>query len=249
VSFYLMHRGWMESEVFANEPYTEREAWEWMIGAANWEAGNVPVRGRPVWIERGQLCHSLRFMAEKFTWSKKKVECFLEKLTVWNMIKTAKGTDQTVITICNYGLYQDYTKIQGDSQGYKRGTAGGQQGDKEEPLNQLTKDTHFRKIYDLGSAAFPNLATRHTEIINRWIDAGADPEKDFTPLLLRHAGKNINSWNFFTAAVMDAIATRTQPLPKGTPNATHQPNSSGRPGKSEAARAAILEGLGLSPEG
>lgn len=127
-----MHRGWMDSDVWDKQPYGEREAFEWLIGEARWKPGMTNIGGRPVPLKRGQCSHSLRFMADKFQWSKKKVECFIEKMKLWGMIKTDKGTGQNIITICNYETYQNNGDAQGDSQGDSEGTAGGQQGDKQE---------------------------------------------------------------------------------------------------------------------
>ncbi len=127
-----MHRGWMDSEVWDKQPYGEREAFEWLIGEARWKAGSANIGGRPIPLKRGQCSHSLRFMADKFQWSKKKVECFIEKMRIWEMIKTDNGTGQNIITICNYETYQTQGDTQGDSQGESKGTAGGQQGDKQE---------------------------------------------------------------------------------------------------------------------
>lgn len=109
-----MERGWQESDVFGKSPYSERDAWAWLVGAAEWEKNSkpTPIDGKPTILKRGELSHSLRFMAEKFGWSKDKVSRFIKKLVLWKMLKieTANETAQNVITICNYSKYQDNTK-------------------------------------------------------------------------------------------------------------------------------------------
>jgi hypothetical protein len=110
MSNYQMERGWMDSEFFINDAYNERNAWEWLIGEAAYADGVVPVSGAPVQLKRGQLSASLRFMAQKWLWDKNKVDRFLKRLKMWDMIdidnETASGTGQTIITICNYDKYQ-----------------------------------------------------------------------------------------------------------------------------------------------
>lgn len=228
--FYLMHRGWMEHDVFADEAFTEREAWEWMIAAARWEDGTVNVLGNPVRLSRGQFSHSVRFMAQRFKWSKSSVDRFLDKLAKWDMIGTANGTGQLVVTIRNYSRYQDAQQESGTPQTPK----AGHERDKEE-INKTIKqvsgvvdaraDTAFRKIYDAGCEAFPQLATRHTEIINRWIAEGADPERDVLPIIKNAVGVDVRKWEFFTYSVMGAIAARTKPLPEGKAHAAHNRKS------------------------
>lgn len=108
MSNYQHERGWLDSDVWENAPYSEREAWSWMIGEASWKDSQKNIGGYPVMILRGQFSHSIRFMATKFQWSVGKVQRFLKKLLRWNMIKTDTATDtaQTIVTICNYNIYQ-----------------------------------------------------------------------------------------------------------------------------------------------
>lgn len=84
--------------------------------------------------------------------------------------------------------------------------------------------TPFSKIYEAGSAVFPNLATANTAAIHAWIADGCDPDLDAVPEITRHAGKNVRSWSYFTGGIADAKATRLNPMPKGKPNgsATYQ---------------------------
>lgn len=82
----------------------------------------------------------------------------------------------------------------------------------------------FQEIYDAGCAVCPALATANTSAIHAWIAAGVDPTLDAIPEIKRlaAAGKNIRSWSYFTSAVMDAHATRTNPLPEGKSHGASQ---------------------------
>lgn len=145
MSFYQMHRGWMDNPLFKEEPYTKAQAWEWMIGEAHWRDAVVPVLGNPVMIKRGSFAASIRFMAEKFKWTKKKVECFLFTLKKFQMCGTDNGTGQLIITICKYEEYQLNGDTKGDTKGDSRGTAGGQQGDKQEEIQELQEGQEEKK--------------------------------------------------------------------------------------------------------
>lgn len=103
---FAMDRGWFEHEAFAPEPYTEREAWAWLIAEAAYKERRRRVAGRIIELKRGQLAVSLRFLSEKWNWRKSKVERFLRRLSVLVMIETASETGVNVVTICNYDKYQ-----------------------------------------------------------------------------------------------------------------------------------------------
>lgn len=105
--YVKMSRGWLDDEMFQDAPYSERDAWAWMICEANWQDGRVSVNGRPVTIKRGQFCSSFRFMSRKFKWSPNKVIRFIERLKEWGVIKTSTEHGENLITICNYSKYQD----------------------------------------------------------------------------------------------------------------------------------------------
>lgn len=116
---------------------------------------------------------------------------------------------------------------------------------------QDKKDTHlardgFRKIFDEGSAIFPGLATRNTAAITRWLEAGADPDQDILPELRRAVGRDIRAWGYFDGAIADALAQRTKPMPTGKVQQTTKGKPHGN--KSDRAKAAVLAGLGLTPE-
>ncbi len=52
--YYVMARGWMQHPVFRAEPYTEREAWLWLIEAASWKARRYRLGDAVFDLDRGQ---------------------------------------------------------------------------------------------------------------------------------------------------------------------------------------------------
>jgi hypothetical protein len=107
MSFYKMYRGWQDSEMFSRAEYDDRAAWAWMVGEARWSDGFVSApNGSPVLVRRGQLYTSIRFMAEKFGWSKDRVARTLKRFERWGAIRAETATGQNLITICKYEEYQ-----------------------------------------------------------------------------------------------------------------------------------------------
>ena len=118
---------------FKPEPFTEREAWVWMIMEASYKPRKKPVGSIWVDLRRGQLSCSVRFMCDAWSWSKSRVDRFLKRLENRDMIGTESGIGVNVITICKYDDYQGSQVDFGTAKTEKRdssGTAAGQQRDK-----------------------------------------------------------------------------------------------------------------------
>lgn len=114
--------------------------WCWLISTACWKPTKFNIKGQTVVLERGQLCASIRQMADAWGWSKSAVERFLTRLETETMIERKAGQGRSIISICNYGKYQDVSDDQRDSSGTQGGTAAGQQRDTKEQGNKLTSN-------------------------------------------------------------------------------------------------------------
>ena len=159
---YQMHRGWQDHPVFGKKPYDERGAWEWLIAYAAHGATTVAVNGEPVELQRGQLCYSVRFLAERWRWSKSRVHRFLQKFAKWDMIQicaktgTESGTGVTLITVCNYNDYQTPRKKAGQQEGQERDSSGtNKKNEKKTTYLSLESDVPEQEGLDLGSADAP----------------------------------------------------------------------------------------------
>lgn len=103
---FALDRGWFDHPVFANEPFTEREAWAWLISEAAWKPRRKRV-GRCIFdLQRGQLVVSERFMAQAWRWERSKVHRFLTRLKTEQMIEPLANHSATVVSVCNYDKYQ-----------------------------------------------------------------------------------------------------------------------------------------------
>jgi hypothetical protein len=107
-------------------PYSPREAWLWLISNAAWRPMQVMVRnGRSqqlLSLERGQLSYSRSFMQKAWCWtSDKTVRTFLARLKKEGMVDLQTGQLQTIITICNYGVFQHGGTLTGPSNGQAMG--------------------------------------------------------------------------------------------------------------------------------
>jgi hypothetical protein len=117
-----LHRGWRECEVFAGEPASDREAWMHLIEIAAWKpmvrrAG----KGDIIEVGRGQLHTAERTLADMWSWDRKRVKRFLNRLEKYGMISQEAGPSGNLVTICNYGRYQDDGTNEGTDNGTIRG--------------------------------------------------------------------------------------------------------------------------------
>ncbi|MBK0398534.1 hypothetical protein H0I76_04990 [Limibaculum sp. M0105] len=104
---FNVHRSIWTHAAFRDSSFSEREAWVWILSEAAWRPVTVRSGRVVVDLERGQLCHSLRFMADRWGWSKDRVRRFLTRLENRDMIATQTATGQLVIDVRNYDKFQN----------------------------------------------------------------------------------------------------------------------------------------------
>jgi hypothetical protein len=143
--YITIARGILDHPVVgARKPYSRLEAWLWLLLEAAWKPRRVPIsngRTRGVAsLDRGQLSHSLRFMARKWGWTVKPVTTFLNGLETDNMIATQTDTGQTLITICNYNAYQLLAHSEETQTETQTETQRKRKGNKEEKGNKGIED-------------------------------------------------------------------------------------------------------------
>lgn len=198
--FIAMRRDWQEHPVFGNDEFSRRDAWAWLIANAAWKPIKVRVKGSIVDLERGELCFAQRFLAEKWGWSKSKVDRFLHLLRSEGMIATRSktgataghpaGQGQAIITICNYDKFQTPLKGERGNAEMQTGATAGQQRGKEEQENKIIPFSNENGASDFWSFAVGYLGEKRRPLIGRWC-------KDYTQI---EAAKAITAAQLANAA-------------------------------------------------
>lgn len=187
-------------------------AWVWLISEAAWKPRRVrTTNGRAseiIEIGRGQLTHSRRYMSGAWRWSEKRVRTFLNRLKLDGMIETQTGPLQTVITICNYDVYQIPIYGEGRQTGQKRAGKGPAKGRKKKNLKKERIDIPLprqRITRSIGRKTVLVAGMRST--LGRKIEA---PQKGRLPKP-RHGVRSLsmNCWPP-RAVLLKARATRTR---------------------------------------
>lgn len=180
-------RGIWHDVAFKPQPFTEREAWMWMIMEASYKARQKRVGNITVDLERGQLATSIRFMCDAWSWSKSTVDRFLKRLEKRDMIGTDSGTGINVITISKYDDYQNKPKDSGTPPAKKRdsgGTAAGQQRDKPnkglipDEIPEATSSQEAAKYQDyLKAHPNPVVSDAGYGFFSELVSDGTDPSQ------------------------------------------------------------------------
>jgi hypothetical protein len=135
--FIAMHREAFEHHLLRD---AERfRAWFWLVSEAAWKPTRVRIKGETIELQRGELSFAQRFLAEKWGWSKSRVDRFIADLRDEGMIETRTkngasaghkaGQGQAIISICNYAKYQDVAgQERGNDEPQERGKRGASAG-------------------------------------------------------------------------------------------------------------------------
>ena len=102
-----IYRDIQEHWLWEDKPFSRGQAWIDLILLVNHEDNKALIDGELVEVKRGSKITSLRKLAEQWGWSTTKVKKFLEQLEKDNMIKYKTDTKKTLVSIENYGLYQN----------------------------------------------------------------------------------------------------------------------------------------------
>lgn len=125
-------------DAFADEPYSEREAWIWLVGSAAWKA----CRTRAGELDRGEFTFSLRFLMEKWKWKNKdRVHRFMKRLQKRDMIRDTSRNGHLIYSINKYNDFQVVGLPKRDKERTAGATPVQRECDKEEALETLSKET------------------------------------------------------------------------------------------------------------
>jgi hypothetical protein len=119
-------------------------AWLWLVSEAAWKPRRQTVsNGRTtaiIELQRGQLTHSLMYMARAWNVSVKRVRTILGRFETGSLIGRQTGTLQTVITICNYETSQTLGAAEGTQTGTQRARKGHAKGTQRARNKDKNKD-------------------------------------------------------------------------------------------------------------
>ena len=103
-----IHRKLLSCDIWDNDqPFDMRSAWVDLILLANHRDVEMLFDYEPLTIKRGQYLTSVRKLGARWSWSKNRTLKYLRLLENLKMIERESSSKRTLITIVNYGVYQD----------------------------------------------------------------------------------------------------------------------------------------------
>ena len=126
-----------------DEPWPRTLVWLWMLAEAAYQDRRRTINGHTIHLRRGQLAVSERYLAAKVNWTRKMARSFLLRLQKHGMVSLStvsrdgqlvldfagtkvapgQGPTLTVVTFCNYDVYQQRSRTKGTVEGTKEGPA------------------------------------------------------------------------------------------------------------------------------
>lgn len=108
--YYKISRKLLNSDLWLLEPFTKGQAWLDLIGLASFKKSKIRVKnGETIDIQRGECAWSVIKLAQRWMWSRGKVNRFIELLKNEKMIQQKICSNLTIIKVLNYNFYQDDT--------------------------------------------------------------------------------------------------------------------------------------------
>lgn len=107
--FIRLYRSFFNNPLWnERREFSRAEAWLDLIQLAQYCDTVVVVKSRMIELQRGQLVGSRRFFEERWQWSNSKVDNYLKILELQNMIKRTNANKITIVTLCNFDIYNTY---------------------------------------------------------------------------------------------------------------------------------------------
>ena len=252
--FIAVSRAFWDDPDFRNSEMSQREAFLWLVAEAAWRDRTKRVGSALVSLKRGQACHSVRFMAKAWGWSKTRVTRYLDMLENRDTLRTETGTGYTLITICNYDRYQSPEHGTGTVPGQQAGQhrdSTGTNPNQETNTTLLTRediDRVSRLALEAGGKAMADPAKCPSVMVPSdilsWLKAGADLEADVLPAIRARSARaspgSIRSWAYFREPVMQAKARREAGIE--TPEFSNE-RTSDKSGNTARHRSAFADAL------
>lgn len=143
-----LYRQIQESEIWETiQPFDIRSAWIDLLLLASHEDRNMIIGDQVVKVKRGQYVTSIRFLSQRWCWSKDRVSKCLTLLERLGMIDKHSDSKRTVVTIVNYGKFQDCQDTDKDSDKDSERTLSGHKtdADKDKIQEYIKNDKKGKK--------------------------------------------------------------------------------------------------------
>ena len=115
--YIKLHRDITTNWLWEEKPFSYGQAWIDLLLLANWKDGKELYNHRLMDRKAGTVYVSKQWLADRWGWSRKKVDTFIGNLEMDNMVSTKSTTQGTTLTIENWAKWQEQGATQDTTQG------------------------------------------------------------------------------------------------------------------------------------
>jgi hypothetical protein len=161
--YLKLYRKIQDNWMWQDKPFSFGHAWIDLLISANIKDTKFVKRSQVIEVKRGQIAISTKGFADRWGWSRGKVDRFLKQLENEHQIEHQKSSLTTLITIVNYDDYNGTdtkTDIKRTSNGHRTDTSKEVKEGKEvkhkhgEFKNVLLTDREKQKLKDKFNGSF-----------------------------------------------------------------------------------------------
>ena len=106
-TYIYLDRGVLDHWTYKDKPFNKSMAWIDLLLIADHTTHTAIWRGKPTEFKRGDVNLSIAELAKRWGWSRDRARRFISVLERDNMVRVNCTPNRTVITLINYGDYQD----------------------------------------------------------------------------------------------------------------------------------------------
>lgn len=142
-----IHRELQNHWIWEDKPFSRGQAWVDLIMMATYKDKKMMLDGKLSEISCGNIVTSIRKLCSRWGWSNTKVRRFLKMLEDDGMIAQKSDTKKTLITLVNYGFYQDSEKEKTTQKHHRNDTETTQKHTyKKEKKDKKEKNNHIHNF-------------------------------------------------------------------------------------------------------
>lgn len=143
-----LHREIMDHWIWQKDPIDFRAAWLELIMMVNHAPGKATAGSNVIDVKPGQKWTSEVKLADHWHWNVKRVRRFLKMLQSDGMIFYETSSFGTMITVVNYGVYQDFSEKTGQRSGQRWDSDqdNGKDNDRDTNKNDIRMNKNEKNI-------------------------------------------------------------------------------------------------------
>lgn len=192
-TFFKVYRSLLDDPLWLSEPFTYGQAWVDLIGRANFADKDHFYRGQYQQIKRGQIATSQKELADRWKWSRHKVNTFLRNIERAGMVTTKATTTGTTITIEKYAVYQDTRTSKGTTKEPRKDIGGTSEGHRKDIGG--TQNKNIKKERREEGIYIPSRGDLASFIESEGLNADPDDVFDYYEAIgWEIGGKPIKDW-------------------------------------------------------